>query len=224
MNAKLSCISFFLLIIMLGCDSSGNEGTIISDEKCQSFKLNISPLTLATTFACGSIGEDTIKIMSDLNSFWGSSVKACSCLLDAMSGGCLNNAFVLNSDIGYIYFDAGFQNEMDLVVGNKSASDWLMGHEFGHNIQINMSLITFGKQKELQADCLSGYFFGYRECQGEIKENDIVAAMQGACSAGDSFISGWWDNTHGTCQERVSATMQGLDGYRLGFLPSEACP
>jgi predicted metalloprotease len=161
--------------------------------------------------------------MQKLNAFWQSGVIACGCDPGTLASGCAHNAFVTPFGYGYIYYDADYLNTLD-AQGSTLPADFLMAHEFGHNIQLALSLSPPGKFRELQADCLGGFYVGFQIRTGQVQQADLMQAFNFSCAIGDPFPSNWWDPTHGTCQERVAALSGGIDGYLAGLLPGQACP
>jgi len=162
--------------------------------------------------------------MSDLNYFWQSNVQACACAQDALFNGCQNNA-VVYPVTGYIYYDRNLLTSLDST-GSGLPADFVMAHEFGHNIQLALGLPSSGgKFKELQADCLGGYYVGFRIKRGLATQGDVVGTFNVACAIGDPTFSPWWQQgAHGTCPERASALQLGISGYLSGALPGLACP
>jgi predicted metalloprotease len=175
-------------------------------------------------FVCLPPGIATQAVMQKLNAFWQSGVVACGCDATQLAMGCRQNAFVSGNAYGYIFYDANFLNQVDAQSGSPLPADFLMAHEFGHNIQLALNLNRPGKLKELQADCLGGYYVGHQSRIGAVNQSELVRTFQFACAIGDPFVSNWWDQTHGTCAERVAALQQGIAGNVAGGLPGQACP
>jgi predicted metalloprotease len=164
--------------------------------------------------------------MSDLNYFWQSGVTACACDVDSLASGCYRNAVVYGGPgYGYIFYDRNLLNSMD-ASGSTLPADFVMAHEFGHNIQIGLGLPSSGgKYKELQADCLGGYYVGFRIRRNLATQSDVVRTFSTACGLGDPTFSPWWvQGAHGTCTERAAALQAGIAGYLAGAKPGQACP
>jgi len=160
--------------------------------------------------------------MADLNQFWQSSVVACTCQSDA-PGICQGGAFV-GTDPGYIYFDVYALERLDQISGSRLPADMVMAHEFGHSVQGWLGVGTVGKFRELQADCLAGFYVGSRIRRGGVSQSDISSTFATACSYGDPYLAPWYaPGTHGVCQERVAALNQGMIGNLAGALPLQAC-
>jgi predicted metalloprotease len=166
--------------------------------------------------------------MQKLNAFWESNVVACACQADAYAAGCTRNAFVVPAGYGYIFYDAYFLDALDSTTGSTLPADFLMAHEFGHNIQLALGLNFPGKASkaiELQADCLGGYYVGFQAKSGQVTSSEVISTFQFACSIGDPYASPWWaPGAHGVCVERTNALQQGINGYIAGLLPGQACP
>lgn len=220
---------FLFSSILIGCPPEDSEDTYDPPDPdngfCPCYPVHSAPITYPP-FSCGQPGYLTEEVIRKLNTFWESEVIACSCMQDAyIYANCTNNGFVLNDYPGYIYYDASFLNWLDENTGSTLPADWFLAHEFGHNIQLALNLVTYGKQRELQADCLGGYFIGWRICKKEIGHDDVISIIEFACDIGDPAFSPWWaTGSHGTCFERVSAVEQGINGYLGGLLPGQACP
>jgi predicted metalloprotease len=161
--------------------------------------------------------------VQDLNQFWQSSVNACSCQLDAPSV-CVGGGFV-GGDPGYVYYDAQALNRLDQLSGSRLPADMVLAHEFGHSIQLWLGLQSSGKSRELQADCLAGYYIGSRVRRGLATQADVANTFGTACRYGDPYLAPWYSpGAHGVCQERVAALTQGISGNLNGALPGQACP
>jgi hypothetical protein len=187
-----------------------------------SFPAKVFPMN-APPYACGQTGAATLSIMSELNKFWQSSSLACSCQSDFPM--CQSNALAGGQLYGYIYYDANFLNAMASRNG-VLAANLLVAHEFGHNIQTGLNLFSSGgKYKELQADCLAGFYAGFQIRQGLLEQSAIAGAFRNACESGDPSFSPWWvQGQHGTCNERMTALDGGIRGYLAGAPPLDACP
>lgn len=174
-------------------------------------------------YLCGSAGQSTVQVMSDLNGFWQSSVAACACQFDA-PGICMGGGFV-GADPGYIYYDVNALNRLDQLNGSRLPADMVLAHEFGHSVQGWLGLPAFGKLKELQADCLAGFYLGSRVRRGLASQADLSSTYNTACSYGDPYLAPWYEpSAHGVCQERVTALNQGIAGNLGGYTPGQACP
>jgi hypothetical protein len=219
--------SFFLLVVMatfVGCPGGGDDSPPPNPTPQSSFPAKVAPVG-PPPFQCGAPGAATVTVLQKLNAFWESGVIPCACQADAYAAGCTMNAFVTPTGYGYIFYDRNFLDALDLSSGSKLPADFFMAHEFGHNIQLALGLNPPGKNRELQADCLGGYYVGFQQRSGQVKSAEVVSTFQFACQIGDPFVSPWWaTGAHGTCPERVSALQQGVDGYFAGLLPGQACP
>lgn len=215
-TAMLGCIAAALV----GCGGGDSPETTTSEGL--RYPVGVRPLG-ASAYLCGTPGPSTLQVMSDLNDFWQSSVSACSCQFDAAPF-CTGGAFV-GVDPGWIYYDAAAMNRLDVITGSRVPADMVMAHEFGHSVQGWLGLPALGKQKELQADCLAGFYLGSRVRRGLATTADLSAAFFTACSYGDPYLAPWFDlSAHGTCTERVAAVDQGINGNLAGLVPGQACP
>ncbi len=164
-------------------------------------------------------------IMTDLNTMWTSTLQACACGPDLPI--CANNALSLSfsqGGRGYVYYDRAAL-EMFLRFGSLLAPAWFIGHEVGHNIQqaFNASPPVM-QNRELGADCYSGYFIGWLRCNGRVNPTDIMATLAAACSFGDGTGYPWFDvNTHGTCVQRQQAILLGMNAFDRNIPPINAC-
>lgn len=212
-----------LLIISLSLTGCGSGEQNATQEK-GTFAANVVPL-FPPPFSCPAPGPVTQAVMQKLNTFWQSAVVACVCAQDSLAAGCLRNAVVFSQSVGYIYFDRSLLVALDQT-GSTLPGDFVMAHEFGHNIQIRLNLPSSGgKFKELQADCLGGYYIGWLVKNNQTTANDVARTFGTACNLGDPGFSQWWERgAHGTCSERISALQGGISGYLSGVAPGQACP
>lgn len=207
--------------LIAGCGGGGDSADTASVPG-QSYPLHIATSN-SSQYLCGPVGQTTLEVMRDLNGFWGSNVTACSCQFDAPSI-CRGGAFV-GGDPGYIFYDTAALMRLDQITGSRLPADMVMAHEFGHSIQGALGLQTPGKFKELQADCLAGFYVGSRVRRGLATQADVANTFNVACSYGDPYLAPWYlPGSHGVCQERVSALNQGISGNLAGATPSQACP
>jgi|SRR5258706_1103711 len=188
-----------------------------------SFAANIFPLA-PPAFTCVPPGAATVTVMQKLNAFWQSGVVPCACDAALLAAFCAHNAFASPQTFGYIFYDAAFLNSLDVSSGSTLPADFFIAHEFGHNIQLALGLVLVGQAKELNADCLGGYYVGFQARKNLVSLADLQKTFAFACSIGDTFPSNWWDSTHGICPQRVAAMNQGFNGNLQGLLPGQACP
>jgi hypothetical protein len=197
-----------------------------TDPMCPSFGVGSTPLGPPAFAVCGQPGANTAVFMNDINLFWGSSMVACACdSPDALQAGCQNNGMVLGATPGYIYYDRAILAQLTASTGLGLSAAWFMAHEAGHNVQIAFNLpASSGKNRELGADCLAGYFIGWLACTGRVPWSYTDAAFATACQIGDPFVSPWFAHqAHGTCAERQQAVSLGLRGFGNGQVPWVAC-
>jgi|SRR5882672_8854036 len=164
--------------------------------------------------------------MSDVNALWMSQMRACPCNIDALSGGCGNNALVDPRSPGYIFYDRDFVSRLAMNSGNSAlAGAWLLSHEAGHNVQIRLGMqFALGVRRELSADCLGGYFLASVVCSGKALDSEITNAVMAACTIGDPAGYPWFlPGAHGSCADRISAVTYGIAAYRNGTSPVVAC-
>lgn len=218
-------------LLLIGCGGGGGGGSDGNGDSPSnsppppqtSFAINISPQG-PPPYTCLPPGATTQLVLQKLNSFWKSNVHACACDYDLLAMMCAHNGFVTPYGYGYIFYDRDFLQSIDTTSRSTLPADFFLAHEFAHNIQLALNLNPPGKLRELQADCLGGFYVGYQAKSGQINQTDLFQAFNFACSIGDPFISNWWDPTHGTCPERVAAMQTGFNGYFQGLLPGQACP
>lgn len=203
-------LSAFLLV---SCGGGSSEDTGASQQGPRdSYAVNIQPNSYPP-YTCLAPGISTQLVIQKLNSFWKSNVIACACDSLLLVNGCFHNGFVTSYGYGYIYYDRAFLEYLDSYSQSTLPADFFLAHEFGHNIQLALGLNSPGKFKELQADCLAGFYVGYQAWTGQTTQLDVLKSFQFACSIGDSTPSNWWDSTHGVCSERASSMRRGYDGY-----------
>ena len=207
-----------LCILLSSCIEEDDENEPVVDDSgmCTKFNFNIRPLTNPVS-QCGLPGDLTMDVMNKMNEFWGSDAEACS-----VPG--LSNGLVLHADPARIYYDPDMLGFWDEYYNSTLPADIFLAHEYGHVVQNGLNLEN--PYKELQADCLAGYYMGYENCQGNVSESDVMATYSHFCDIGNvAMNTPWWDTSaHGTCTQRVANLQQGFNGYKDGLLPGEACP
>jgi len=198
---------------------------------CSQQSLGMAPLG-PPPFFCGAAGPATLALMDDINTFWGSALVPCVCGPDVpapFGPFCQGNAFAANAMnylFGYIYYDPNKLAELQAIAGGSLlAPVWFLAHEAGHNVQATRGLASsYPIFMELSADCLAGYFVGWLACLGEINEFDVQGALMSVCSTQDSIGTPWFDpSAHGSCQNRMDATVWGMNAYFTGTPPAQAC-
>lgn len=191
----------------------------VSGPACRTFGANVGPPFTPPILACGPVGSITANLIGELNGFWQSRVQACSCL----SPQCQMNGVVFTQDPARIYYDAGLLSAWDQQYGTPLPSDIFVAHEMGHTVQLGLQLPVV--HRELQADCLAGYFLGWRSCQGKAPQAEISQTFTNFCAIGTSSGANWFNpGVHGSCAQRVNAVQRGMNGYLTGQLPGQACP
>ena len=224
-------IRFLICLLLTGCNLFGDDSEILLEE-CVTRPAQV--FTIAPPAAsCGPPGPKTIAIMSDINNMWESQMVACVCGSDFPGlPFCANNAAVLSPSIygagalGYIFYDPNFLQILETRgQGSLLGPAWFLAHEAGHNIQNNSGVsYSATKLQELSADCFSGYFIGKLVCDGRINQNDIDGLLASICSVGDPIALPWFaPGVHGTCAERIDATLRGINAYLNGKLSSLEC-
>jgi hypothetical protein len=195
-------------------------------DTCPEFSVGAAPIGPPAFAVCGVPGSSTATFMADLNLFWRSSMVACACdSPDALQAGCQSNGMVLSATPGYIYYDRNLLAHLTASTGLGLSAAWFIAHEAGHNVQLALGIpASSGKQKELGADCLAGYFIAWLACEGRVPWSYTDAALQTACQIGDPFTSPWFAHqAHGTCAERQQAVSLGMRAYGNGNAPWLAC-
>jgi hypothetical protein len=135
--------------------------------------------------------------------------------LDYFTSGIANNTLSTATDPGYVYYDVTLLNRFEAV--NESADDFILAHEWGHQIQFDnpsRAALPDTRLFELQADCLAGIYFGHLSFINPefMIEEDVSAIVLAVCSLGILENLDWTSIAdHGTCEERASA-------FALGFL------
>lgn len=195
---------------------------VVQPTQCRDFNIPAMTPNNPPTFSCGPIGNITSFIMADINRFWGSQQAACSCLGDAPL--CTRNAVVYDRDFAYTYYDPNFLEELSTRAGTTLAAAWLMSHEAGHHLQRNYNLqYQVGAFKELGADCFSGFFLGNLICENRATEQEVINSLGALCQL-DNGQSAWFDpNGHGSCRERVTTIINGINAYSRGLNPVQFC-
>ncbi|MGC4023063.1 MAG: hypothetical protein QM734_14525 [Cyclobacteriaceae bacterium] len=92
---------------------------------------------------------------------------------------------------------------------NEHAIAGVLAHEYAHVLQIKKRGTLNGKERELQADFMAGYYFG----DGDILENGAEKFAADLYSMGDYNF--WDPQHHGTPEERVAMFKAGLRSSTL---------
>lgn len=190
------------------------------DGFCPAVPARIAPTTLSQ-YSCGPLDSVNASLAADVNRFWGSQVVACSCGPDFPEG--CEGAFSLFTE-GYIYIGVPFVNGL-AASGSIMPAQYVFAHEFGHELQGHyVGLAPTTQQRELQADCLAGYYLGSLVCRGHANLRDVVATLTTACIIADGTGNPVTDlATHGTCEQRAQSVALGMQAYLDNQLPLTAC-
>ena len=190
------------------------------DAFCPTVPARMAPTT-RSTYSCGPLDSVNATIAADVNRFWGSNIVACRCGADFPEG--CQGAFSLFTT-GYIYIGVEFLNQF-ASSGSYMPAQYAFAHEFGHEIQGHFNAFApTTQQRELGADCLSGYYLGSLVCRGQATEHDLITTLKTACLIADGTGNPITDlQTHGTCQQRMQSVAIGIQAYLSGQLPLTAC-
>ena len=190
------------------------------DGFCPAVPAGIAPTRLSQ-YSCGRLDSVNTSLAADVNRFWGSQVVACACGPDFPEG--CEGAFSLFTE-GYIYIGAEFVNGL-AQSGSLMPAQYVFAHEFGHELQGHfIGLAPTTQQRELQADCLAGYYLGSLVCRGNATINDVRATLATACIIADGTGNAITDlATHGTCEQRAKSVARGMEAYLGNELPLTAC-
>ena len=123
-----------------------------------------------------------------------------------------SNAFALPvGPTGTVCFGIGLIRD-ELWRRGEHALAGIMAHEFAHILQFQHGCPLGGRDRELHADFLAGYYLSRK---GYFTRTNIFAFAQSLFEKGD-----YWDPSHhGTPDERVAAMMEGFK-YGGQALPS----
>lgn len=190
------------------------------DSFCPAVPARIAPTRLPQ-YSCGRLDSVNTAMAADVNRFWGSQVVACACGPDFPEG--CEGAYSL-FDQGYIYIGVDFVNGL-AASGSLMPAQYVFAHEFGHEIQGHfVGLAPTTQQRELQADCLAGYYLGSLVCRGSVNRNDVITTLATACIIADGTGNPITDlATHGTCDQRAQSVARGMQAYLNSELPLTAC-
>jgi hypothetical protein len=176
--------------------------------------------------SCGPVDAQTYNLFYDINQFWGSGVNACACGPD-FPRDCYGAYSMFGT--GYIWVGTRFAQELVASSnGSLMPYQYALSHEMAHEVQGNYVpnvLAATEQRRELQADCLAGYYLGSVACRGLATENDIVTTLRTACTIADGTGDPIADQaSHGTCEQRATAVARGMDGYLANGHPLDVCP
>lgn len=167
-------------------------------------------VTTPPQFSCGPMDAASNLLMSDVARFWASEVGLCACGPDYPDD-CSANAVAHEG--GWVYTSSAFLQRLR-ASGSDMPAQYVLAHEFGHEIQGVYGIPGITQVKELQADCYAGYYLGSLICRGLATQQDIVATLTTACVIADGTGDPIGDlDTHGTCEQRVSSVALGMRGY-----------
>jgi predicted metalloprotease len=115
---------------------------------------------------------------------------------------------------GWIWTNSAFVDGL-LSSGSQMPGAYLYAHELGHEIQGHFNALPATTQlRELNADCLAGFYLGSLICRGAVTRDDIATTLGTACVIADGTGDPVADQrTHGTCDQRVSAVARGISAY-----------
>ncbi|HTL36397.1 MAG TPA: neutral zinc metallopeptidase [Kofleriaceae bacterium] len=191
------------------------------DGQCATVSANIAP-TAPPPFACGPVDSLASSLLADINGFWGSHVGACNCIGD-YDGPCRGASS--RFELGWIYLEPGFIQRVSSEI-NTTVGSYALAHELGHELQGHNGVDVDGPLigLELGADCLAGYYLGGKMCDEGIADRDLQATLDFACSIADGNGDPVHDrNSHGTCDQRMSAIKQGIAAYQQRKAPLAGC-
>lgn len=196
------------------------SGPVVSgkgDGFCPAVSANLG-VTEPQQFLCAPVSARSAAEMADVNRFWASNVALCGCAADQPD---CSNATAMTG--GWIYASNDFVEGMR-TSGSNMPTQYIFAHEFGHELQGVFGVPSITQVKELQADCLAGYYLGSLSCRSLVTEADVVATLATACIIADGTGDPVSDlDTHGTCEQRVGAVVRGMRGYLANEAAFAAC-
>lgn len=190
-----------------------------ADAFCPTVAANFVP-QIQAPHLCGPLDPTSQSLAADVNRFWNSQIGFCSCGPDyptACEGATAHAG-------GWVYANLGFIADLRNS-GSDMPAAYVYAHEFGHEIQGYLDQVPPIEQvKELQADCLAGYYLGSLSCRGIATMDDVRATLATACVIADGTGDPVRDlNTHGTCEQRMKSVAAGMDAYMAGEPALAAC-
>lgn len=190
-----------------------------SDAVCPTVNAGFVP-QIQAPHLCGPLDPTSQSLTADVNRFWNSQVGFCSCGPDyptACEGATAHQG-------GWVYANLEFIADLR-TSGSDMPAAYVYAHEFGHEIQGYLDMVPPREQiKELQADCLAGYYLGSLSCRGIATIDDVRATLATACVIADGTGDPIRDlDTHGTCEQRAQAVAIGMDAYMAGEAALAAC-
>lgn len=213
-----------LFILLAACSTESSPSLAPEGEPgkgdgfCPGVAANIQT-TIAAPFSCGAVDAESASVMTDVDRFWGSQVSLCACGPDYPDA-C--EAATAHSG-GWVYASNSFLAGLR-TSGSGMPGAYVLAHEFGHEIQGVFGVPQTTQLKELQADCLAGYYLGSLVCRGVVTQADVKVTLATACIIADGTGDPIGDlDTHGTCDQRASAVANGMSGYLSGEDALFAC-
>jgi predicted metalloprotease len=198
------------------------EGSVgKADGRCPFVPARIAP-TAAPPYSCTPVDPITQQLFADVNQFWSSNVTVCACGPDFPEG-CAGGFSLFEH--GYVWVGTEFARWLVDQTQSLMSLRMLLSHEFGHELQGHYNgFAPTVLQRELSADCLSGYYVGSLACRGIASERDIMGTLALACQLGDGTGDPIADrDSHGTCDQRRDAVARGIDAYYQNMPPLHAC-
>jgi hypothetical protein len=190
-----------------------------SDGFCPTVNASFVP-QIEAPYSCGPLDPTSSSLTADVNRFWNSQVGFCACGPDypnECQGATAHGG-------GWVYANLGFIADVR-TSGSDMPAAYVYAHEFGHEIQGYLDMVPPIEQvKELQADCLAGYYLGSLSCRGIATIDDVRATLATACVIADGTGDPVRDlDTHGTCEQRAKSVAHGMDAYMAGEPALDAC-
>jgi hypothetical protein len=187
------------------------------DAGCPIIQASIG-VTSPQEFICAPVSSRAALEMNDVNRFWGSRVALCGCGPDQPE---CSNATAMAG--GWIYASNEFIEGLRSS-GSNMPTQYILAHEFGHEIQGVIGIPPIEQVKELQADCFAGYYLGSLACRGLVSEADVRTTLNTACVIADGTGDPIKDlRTHGTCEQRSNSVAAGMRGYLASRSALVAC-
>jgi hypothetical protein len=230
-GAMTKQLATVVLMIVAGC-ADGSSSTDLapdrapqpavpgkSDAICPTVNAGFVP-QIQAPHLCGPLDSTSQSLTGDVNRFWNSQVGFCACGPDYPDE-CLG---ATAHGGGWVYANLEFVADLR-TSGSDMPAAYVYAHEFGHEIQGYLDAIPPVEQKkELQADCLAGYYLGSLSCRGITTIDDVRATLATACVLADGTGDPIRDrDTHGTCEQRARSVAIGMDAYLAGEPALSAC-
>lgn len=214
----------------LGCGADSPSDPDQTDQEICRYGTTQNQLPVVP-FGCDALGPTAVAYATDLFRTWAQGptyicpISIWNPVANYCGWSCTNNGCYCPVDDS-IFFDWYLFNQLSQSGLGDAAPIAFLAHEWGHRLQTARGFANgsaqFSIQVELQADCISGAYFGLRWAAHEINEYEVQQGSQLFGLLGDPDGIPWFSSgAHGTPDMRISQFIHGASSMRA--YASESC-